>query len=125
MMIFGFVGSALIGAIYYFVPRLPGTPLQPAAARVALWIWNLAITAGTVTLALGYTQSREYAEWIWPVDIMVLVVLALTFYNLLKTEAAVKKTFSTYLSGMRLRLWYSPFSSIFSATPSGTRLRAP
>ncbi len=42
---------------------------------MTLWIWNLAIASGTITLLLGYTQSREYAEWIWPVDILVLLAL--------------------------------------------------
>lgn len=41
--------------------------------------------AGTVTLALGHSQGREYAEWIWPVDMGVLTALALIFYNLLQT----------------------------------------
>lgn len=86
MMIFGFVGSALIGAMYYLVPHLVRRPLHSVAVgRLSLWIWNLAVAGGTVTLALGYTQSREYAEWIWPVDILVLLSFALTFYVLLKT----------------------------------------
>jgi cytochrome c oxidase cbb3-type subunit I len=89
MMIFGFVGSALIGSVYYLVPRLVRAPLySPAAGRLGLWIWNLAVAAGTVTLALGFTQSREYAEWIWPVDIMILLAFAITFFNLVKTVAA-------------------------------------
>jgi cytochrome c oxidase cbb3-type subunit I len=109
MMIFGFVGSALIGATYYFVPRLVRAPLHsPATARLALWIWNLAVAAGTVTLALGYTQSREYAEWIWPVDIMVLVVLALTFYNLIKTVANREEDL-LYVS-----VWYAFAAMVFS-----------
>ena len=86
MMIFGFVGSALIGAMYYFVPHLVRRPLHSVwVGRLSLWIWNLAVAGGTVTLALGYTQSREYAEWIWPVDILVLLSFALTFYVLLRT----------------------------------------
>jgi cytochrome c oxidase cbb3-type subunit I len=88
MMIFGFVGSALIGTVYYLVPRLVRAPLHsPPTARAALWIWNLAVASGTVTLALGHTQSREYAEWIWPVDILILLALGLTFFNLFRTVA--------------------------------------
>ena len=56
-----------------------------------------------MTLALGFTQSREYAEWIWPVDIMVLVVFALTFYNLLEDHGHPGgESSSTSPSGMPL-----------------------
>jgi cytochrome c oxidase cbb3-type subunit I len=89
MMIFGFVGSALLGSLYYYVPRLVRSRLySPTMGRVSLWLWNITVASGTVTLAMGYTQSREYAEWIWPVDILLLAVLALTFYNLFMTVIA-------------------------------------
>src|SRR5512139_324748 len=39
-MIFGFVGSALIGAVYYYVPRLSRAPLySPSLGRISLWMW--------------------------------------------------------------------------------------
>jgi cytochrome c oxidase cbb3-type subunit I len=86
IMIFGFVGSALLGCAYHYVPRLVRQSLYSAAmGRVAVWLWNLMLLGGTVTLALGYTQSREYAEWVWPMDILFLLVFLLTFYNLLRT----------------------------------------
>ncbi len=108
-MIFGFVGSALIGAVYYFVPRLVRAPLHsPAAGRLALWIWNLAVAAGSVTLAMGYTQSREYAEWIWPVDIMLLLSLAITFFNLLKTVSGREEDL-LYVS-----VWYALGALVFT-----------
>src|ERR1035437_5841206 len=79
MMLFGFVGSALLGSTYYVVPRLVRADLYSSLlGRLSVWIWNLAVATGTVSLALGFTQSREYAEWIWPVDVMVLATLALT-----------------------------------------------
>jgi len=88
IMIFGFVGSALLGSINYYVPRLARRPLfNVGLGRATVCIWNLLIAAGTVTLALGFTQSREYAEYIWPVDIAVLVVFGITFYNLMRTVA--------------------------------------
>jgi cytochrome c oxidase cbb3-type subunit I len=109
MMIFGFVGSALIGAVYYYVPRLVRAPLRsPEAAHLALWIWNLAVAVGTVTLALGYTQSREYAEWIWPVDLMILLSLAVTFFDLLLTVAAREEDL-LYVS-----VWYALGALVFS-----------
>jgi cbb3-type cytochrome c oxidase subunit I len=86
IVIFGFVGSALLGAAQYVVPALLQTPLwSERLGKTSLGIWNLSIVAGTVTLSLGYSQGREYAEWIWPVDVSVLLAFALVFYNLLQT----------------------------------------
>ena len=86
LVIFGFVGSALLGAAFYMVPTLGRVPLfSERLGRLSLLVWDLTIVAGTVTLALGYSQGREYAEWIWPVDMGVLTALALIFYNLIQT----------------------------------------
>src|SRR5512135_2725904 len=63
-MIFGFVGSALMGAVYYYVPHLARSSLYSRLlGRVTLILWNLGIVAGSVTLLLGLSQSREYAEY--------------------------------------------------------------
>lgn len=87
-VIFGFVGSGLLGAALYLVPALLRTPLYSEwLGKVSLWVWNLSIVAGSVTLSLGYSQGREYAEWIWPVDIGILLAFALMFGNLLATAA--------------------------------------
>jgi cytochrome c oxidase cbb3-type subunit 1 len=86
VVIFGFVGSALLGAAHYLVYTLMRTPLYSEhLGKLSLWVWNLCIVAGTVTLSLGYTQSREYAEWVWPVDVGVALALVLMFVNLLQT----------------------------------------
>jgi cytochrome c oxidase cbb3-type subunit I len=107
-MIFGFVGSALMGALYYYVPHLARTPLYSRfLARLTLWGWNLAVVAGSVTLLFGLTQSREYAEYIWPIDIVVLAAFALTFYNLLKTVQARKEKL-LYVS-----IWYAFGAMVF------------
>ena len=109
MMIFGFVGSALVGSIYYYVPHLARRPLfSRGLGRAANWIWNLAIATGTVTLAMGYTQSREYAEWIWPIDLMILAAFAITFYNLLRTIIARQEKL-LYVS-----IWYAFGALVFT-----------
>ncbi len=109
MMIFGFVGSALIGSMFYIVPRLVRAGLHsPFMGRFCVWVWNIAVATGTVTLALGYTQSREYAEWIWPVDIMLLLAMLLTFYNLLRTVADGKEDL-LYVS-----IWYAFGALVFT-----------
>jgi cytochrome c oxidase cbb3-type subunit 1 len=109
IMIFGFVGSALLGCVYYYVPLLVRKELHsPAKGRFALWLWNLAIIAGTLTLGLGYTQSREYAEWVWPVDIMILLAFAVTFYNLLMTVVERQERL-LYVS-----IWYALGALVFA-----------
>jgi cytochrome c oxidase cbb3-type subunit 1/cytochrome c oxidase cbb3-type subunit I/II len=88
LVIFGFIGTSLLGAAIYLVPHLVRAGLySERLGRLSLWLWNLTILAGTVTLAAGYSQGREYAEWIWPVDLGVLASLALIFFNLLATAA--------------------------------------
>jgi cytochrome c oxidase cbb3-type subunit 1 len=86
VVMFGFVGTGLLGVAHYLVPTLLRTPLySERLGKLTLWLWNLAIAIGVVTLSMGHTQNREYAEFIWPVDIGVLMVLALIFYNLFQT----------------------------------------
>jgi cytochrome c oxidase cbb3-type subunit I len=107
-MIFGFVGSALIGAAYYYVPRLVRAPLHsPFMGRLTAWLWNLAVVAGSVTLLLGFSQGREYAEYIWPIDILVLVTFAMVFYNLFRTVRARQEKV-LYVS-----VWYVLASLLF------------
>ncbi len=85
-MIFGFAGAGLIGAAYYIMPTLLRTPLwSERLGKVALWIYNLAILIGLVALDMGHSQGREYAEWIWPADIGILLGLGLTFFDLFQT----------------------------------------
>ena len=108
-MIFGFVGSALIGAMYYYVPRLVRAPLySPRLGRLTVWLWNILVAGGSVTLLMGFSHSREYAEWIWPIEMLVLLTLALVFFNLFKTlQARTEKTL--YVS-----VWYAFAAMIFT-----------
>ncbi len=83
---FGFLSTGLIGAAYYIVPRLTGTKLySEKLGYLTFVLWNLAIASGTVLLALGYTQAREYAEYIWIIDVGIVVTLMLIGYNIFKT----------------------------------------
>ncbi len=87
-MIFGFVGSGLLGGAHYILPSVLRTPLwSEKLGKISLWIWNLAILTGVVALDLGHSQGREYAEWIWPANVGVLLSMALMFINLLQTAA--------------------------------------
>jgi cytochrome c oxidase cbb3-type subunit 1 len=101
MIIFGFVGTALLGSTFYLVPTLLKTCLySERLGKVSLWTLNGSIAFGTITLAMGYSQGREYAEWIWPVDMGVLVTFVLIFYNFFKT-AANRREKTLYVS-----IWY-------------------
>jgi cytochrome c oxidase cbb3-type subunit I len=108
-VIFGFVGSALLGAAHYIVPTLCRTPLySERTGKLSLWIWNLSIASGDVLLSMGYTQSREYAEWVWPVDIGVLLAFFLMFYNMMQTVIRRQEKI-LYVS-----IWYILGSLIFT-----------
>jgi len=86
IVIFGFVGAGLLGAVHYIVPALVRAPLySERLGKLSLWIWNLCLIAGTVTLGMGFTQGREYAEWIWPVDVAILLALVAILVNLALT----------------------------------------
>jgi cytochrome c oxidase cbb3-type subunit 1 len=74
-VIFAFGGSALFATSYHVVQRTCQTPLfLPGLAKFTFWGWMLVIVLAAITLPLGYTQSREYAELIWPIDILIAVV---------------------------------------------------
>ncbi|MBU1074087.1 cytochrome-c oxidase, cbb3-type subunit I [bacterium] len=82
--IFAFVGNMMFAGIYYSTQRLLKTRLaSDALGRVHFWGWQLIIVAAAVTYPLGLTQSKEYAELIWPIDLavaLVWVVFAVNFF---------------------------------------------
>jgi len=74
-VIFAFGGSALIGTCYYVVQRTGHTRLAyPKLAAFTFWGWQVACIAAMVTMPLGMTQSKEYAEPEWWVDVIIAVV---------------------------------------------------
>lgn len=100
-MIFGFAGCALLGSGQYIMAALLRTPLySERIGKVSLWIWNLSIAVGLIALDLGYSQGREYAEFIWPADVGILLAFALIFYNCLQT--AIRRREKT----MYVSTWY-------------------
>jgi len=86
LVLFGFVTPGLIAAAFYYLPRLLRTELYSEKLGILTVIfWNATLVATVITLLSGYTQGREYAEMIWPVDIMVVAVFAMVFINLIMT----------------------------------------
>jgi cytochrome c oxidase cbb3-type subunit 1 len=74
-VIFAFGGSALMGTCYYVVQRTGHTRLAfEKLASFSYWGWQLACLLAIVTVPLGFTQSKEYAEPEWLIDILIAVV---------------------------------------------------
>jgi cytochrome c oxidase cbb3-type subunit 1 len=74
-VIFAFGGCALFATSYYVVQRTSGVPLYlPRLAAFTFWGWQLVILMAAITLPLGYTTTKEYAELEWPIDILIAVV---------------------------------------------------
>jgi len=74
-VIFAFGGSALFATSYYVVQRTCGVRLAfDRLAAFTFWGWQAVIVAAAVTLPLGITTSKEYAELEWPIDILITLV---------------------------------------------------
>ena len=74
-VIFAFGGSALFATSLHVVQRTCHVRLiSDKLAAFVFWGWQLVIVAAAITLPLGLTQSKEYAELIWPIDILIAVV---------------------------------------------------
>jgi cytochrome c oxidase cbb3-type subunit I/II len=75
VVIFAFAGNAIFAAVYYSTQRLLNTRMySDAMSWFHLIGWQLIIAATGVSYVLGYTQTHEYAEMIWPIDIAITVV---------------------------------------------------
>jgi cytochrome c oxidase cbb3-type subunit 1 len=74
-VIFAFGGCALMGTSFYVVQRTCHTRIfSDALAAFVFWGWQLVILLAAITLPLGFTQGKEYAELEWPIDILIAVV---------------------------------------------------
>lgn len=74
-VIFAFGGCALFATSYYVVQRTCQTPLvSNGLAWFTFWGWQLVIVLAAITLPLGITSGKEYAELEWPIDILITIV---------------------------------------------------
>ncbi|MEM6364325.1 MAG: cbb3-type cytochrome c oxidase subunit I, partial [Planctomycetota bacterium] len=72
--IFAFAGNGIFAAIYYSTQRLCKARMwSDALSRLHFWSWQGIIVAAAITLPLGFTQGKEYAELEWPIDLAIAV----------------------------------------------------
>ena len=74
-VIFAFVGNAIFAGVYYSTQRLlKARMFSDVLSNINFWGWQLIIVAAAITLPLGITTSKEYAELEWPIDLAIAVV---------------------------------------------------
>ncbi len=86
-VIFAWLSMMYWGAAFYMLPRLTGTKGM-WSERLAVWTawgWNVWFVLGIISIMSGMTQGREYAEFIWPLDVMLLVLWLSNVFNVLMT----------------------------------------
>jgi cytochrome c oxidase cbb3-type subunit I/II len=100
-VIFAFAGNVCFTGIYYSMQRLLKTRMwNDVLSRVHFWGWQLIIVLAAITLPLGLTQSREYAELIWPIDVLITLVWVVFAVNFFGT-IAIRKVRHMYVA-----LWF-------------------
>jgi len=73
--IFAFVGNMMFAGVYYSTQRLCRARMaSDLLTKINFWGWQLIIVLAAVTLPAGYTRGKEYAELIWPINILVAVI---------------------------------------------------
>jgi cbb3-type cytochrome c oxidase subunit I len=80
--IYGWVSMVWAGSMLYLTPRLCATRLfSERLAWATMALWNVMILGTAVSLPLGFTQAREYAEMVWPLDLIFLALFAMLAVN--------------------------------------------
>lgn len=87
-VIFGAFSTLFIGLCYYVLPRLCGVRVWNGHwGHWLVWVWNLGLVAGMVSLLLGYNQGLEAGEFPWPIDTVIFLVVTITTVQFLMTVA--------------------------------------
>ena len=85
-VIFAFVGNAIFAGVYYSLQRLlKARMFSDFLSNFNFWGWQLIIVAAAITLPLGYSTSKEYAELEWPIDIAIALVWVAFGANMIGT----------------------------------------
>ena len=85
-VIFAFVGNGIFMGVYYSLQRLCKARMwSDRLSAIHFWGWQFIIVVAAVTLILGFTTGKEYAELEWPVDIMITLVWVIFGLNMFMT----------------------------------------
>jgi cbb3-type cytochrome c oxidase subunit I len=85
-VIFAFAGNSIFAAIYYSTQRLcKARMFSDLMSRIHFWGWQAIIVSAAITLPLGMTTSKEYAELEWPIDIAITLVWLVFAFNFFAT----------------------------------------
>jgi len=85
-VIFAFVGNGIFTGTYYMLPRLLKASMwSKKLSYIHFWGWQLIIVFAAITLPLGLTEGKEYAELIWPIDILVTLIWVVFGINMFGT----------------------------------------
>ncbi len=85
-VIFAFVGNSIFMGVYYSMQRLlKARMFSDTLSRIHFWGWQLIIVAAALTLPLGITSSKEYAELEWPIDIAITLIWVIMGINMIGT----------------------------------------
>ncbi|MDO6738955.1 cytochrome-c oxidase, cbb3-type subunit I [Wenyingzhuangia sp. 2_MG-2023] len=85
-VIFAFVGNAIFAGVYYSLQRLlKARMFNDLLSNINFWGWQAIIVAAAITLPLGYSTSKEYAELEWPIDIAIALIWVVFGINMIGT----------------------------------------
>jgi cytochrome c oxidase cbb3-type subunit I/II len=88
-VIFAFAGNGIFAAVYYSSQRLLKARPLTTLSSIHFWGWQAIIVAAAITLPLGYTQGKEYAELEWPIDLAIAVIwvtFAVNFFAMVRNR---------------------------------------
>src|SRR5690554_2099747 len=85
-VIFAFVGNAIFTGVYYSLQRLFKTRMwSDKLSYLNFWGWQLIIVSAVITLPMGFTSTKEYAELEWPIDIAITIMWVVFGWNMFAT----------------------------------------
>jgi cytochrome c oxidase cbb3-type subunit I/II len=85
-VIFAFVGNGIFAGVYYSLQRLCKTRMfSDVLSNINFWGWQIIILAAAVSLPLGLTTGKEYAELEWPIDIAITLIWVVFGWNMFGT----------------------------------------
>jgi cytochrome c oxidase cbb3-type subunit I/II len=85
-VIFAFVGNGIFMGVYYSLQRLcKARMFSDKLSKIHFWGWQLIIVSAVLTLPLGFTTGKEYAELEWPIDIAITLIWVVFGWNMFGT----------------------------------------